>query len=308
MKHFAGSIKKLILCGLSAFSIIGASLGLPMTAFADDTTQGFSMSPMKENMILNPGETYQSSFTIFNPATNPTNFSYEINISPFFVDENYQNIFSAEGSYSEITEWITINSPLTGTLTPNQQEEIYFTVNVPSDAPAGGQYAAIIVSSADPTTFGEDSAIIERTAIAHTIFAEITGATVHKGDVTDVSVPSFLLSGEISGESTIKNTGNVHGRATYKLTVNSISGEELYSNVDNPETHDVLPGRTYYHKTSWENTPAIGIFNVIYSVDFDGVVTDVTSTVIICPIWLMLVIVGVIALIVGFIIVKIKKH
>lgn len=309
MKHFIKRARTLVMSGIFILATAFAGIVPAINTYADGESMGFSMSPLKENMILSPGDTYSSSFTIFNPATNAKDFPYEISISPFYVDENYTNIFTAEGNYSEITEWITIDSPLEGTLVPNQSAEIYFTVNVPVNAPAGGQYAAIVVTSAGATNEGENtSAVIERTAIAHTIFAEITGETVISGEVTDVNVPSFMLSGEISGEATIKNTGNVHGEATYTLQVFSFSGEEIYSNAETPDTHDVLPNRTYYHKTSWKDTPGMGIFNVKYTVDFEGSTTLVEKLVIICPIWLLFIVIAIIIAIIVAVYLKLKKR
>ena len=301
MKHFTKCITRSIVSITTVIVAIFTNITLTNGAYAVDSgAMGFSMSPLKESIILNPGDYYDSSFTIFNPATNTKDFPYEISISPFYVDENYTNIFTTEGSYNEITDWITIDSPRTGTLKPNESAKVYFSISVPHNAPAGGQYAAIVVSSSVATNENENSsAVLERTAIAHTVFAEIT----------DINVPSFLLSGEISGESTIKNTGNVHGEATYTLRVNSLSGEEVYSNADNPNTHDILPDRTYYHKTSWTGTPAAGIYNVTYTVSFNGVVKEASKLVIICPIWLMLIIATIIiGIIIGIAVFVRKKR
>ena len=308
MKKLAKNIKSLLISGLCLTLALCPILLANSSAYADENSQGFTLSPMKENAIINPGETYESSFAIANPAANGKDFSYEITISPFYVDNDYNNVFSAEGNFSEITDWITIDSPTTGTLKPNDTEEIHFTINVPNDAPAGGQYAAIIVQSALPTNSESKSAIMERTAIAHTIFAEITGTTKRQGETVSANVPGFLSSGEIFGESSIKNTGNVHGKATYTLKVTPLfSGEEVYSNAEEPITHDILPNRTYYNKISWKNTPAVGIFNVTYTAEFEGVTTEIKKMVIVCPFWLIILLVIAIAAIILFIATKIRK-
>lgn len=308
MKKITGNIKSLLIGGLCLALALCPILLTISNVYADENSQGFTLSPMKENTILNPGETYESSFSIANPAANGKDFPYEITVSPFYVDENYNNIFTAEGGFNEMTDWITIDSPLTGTLKPNDTEEIHFTINVPDNAPAGGQYAAIIVQSALPVNSDNKSAILERTAIAHTIFAEVTGTTTRQGDILNINVPGFLSSGTISGESTIKNTGNVHGKATYTLKVTPLfSGEEVYSNAEEPVTHDILPNRSYYNKLSWDNTPGIGIFNVVYTVDFEGKTNEISKMVIVCPIWLIVALIIIIAAIIGFIVMKFRK-
>lgn len=296
MKQILGSMRKKTLILFSLLTITFANVALASTTHAEEgTRQGFSMTPMKQQAIITPGETFNGSFTIFNPASNQKDFPYSVSIKSFYVDNDYNTVFDQKETFNQITDWITIDSPLTGTLASNEKTEIYYTIDVPATAPAGGQYAAIVVTSNNDVT-SNGSAIIEKTAIAHTIFAEITGSTTHSGEIIGATVPSFLLSGNISGESTVKNTGNTHGIATYKMQVFPLfSGEEVYTNVESPETHIVLPNRSFYNKIEWANTPAFGIFNVKYSVEFEGIVTEVSKMVIICPVWLIIVLLIVIA-------------
>ena len=284
-----------------ALSLLFASAGTA-NSFAQDSSYGISMSPPNQKIVLMPGEQYTGTFSITN-VSDEVNFDYVANVTPFYVDENYSNIFDKPSSYTQITEWTTINVEK-GTLLPGGSQDIVFNINVPYDAPAGGQYMTITVTSDEQLNQedkGKTSAgLITKQAMAHVVFAEIAGTTQHSGEVVDANVPGFLFSGKIAGTSTIKNTGNVHSDATYKLQVFPLfSNEEVYTNVENPDTKTILPDRALYNTTSWEETPSIGIFNVIYTAEFEGVTTEVKKMVIICPLWLLIIIIiAIIALIV----------
>ena len=285
---------------------------MPVAMAKDNNTVGFSMSPMDQKIVLEPGDSYTSSLKIHNPGTHTTDVDYEISVEPFYVDEKYETIFESIGNSGMMTDWITINSPETGTLKPNDTAEIIFTIDVPLNAPAGGQYATILASTHSKGQGGDgvNPTIDEIRRIGHLIFAEISGNTVRQGEIIEASVPSFLLSGNISGNSAIKNTGNVHSVATYKLQVFPLfSDEEVYTNVEDPETHTILPDRTLYNETAWANTPAMGIFNVIYTVEFEGVTTQVSKMVIKCPVWLLFIIIfGIITLIIWFFLIAKKRR
>ncbi len=271
------------------------------------STNGFSMSPMHEKIVLNPGESYTSSFKIRNPATADTPFYYKVSTQPYYRDENNQAIFENIDGRSQIADWVKFVSPEKGVLQPGEATMIEFTINVPETAPAGGQYVSITVSS-DNEASGESGngiKIQEYVAMGYVVYAEISGTTIHRGEIVSANLPSFMISGDITGSSTIKNTGNVHGTATYKLQVYPLfSGEEVYTNEENPDTRLVMPDRTVYFETHWDNTPPIGIFKARYTVSFEGVETVVEKLVIICPIWTIFVIILAILLLVTWLVMK----
>ena len=281
----------------------------------------FTVSPMSENIVLNPGDEYSSSLDIYIPTEYENNIKYNVEIVPYFVDENYNNDFNNEyGTSSRITEWISFDTPKEGKLSPGQKTTILYTINVPEDAAGGGQYAAILVSaniwdnedsrdSENTKNDKIDTAIKEEKKIAYIIYAEIAGDITRQGEIVDVNMPSFLLSEDIAGSSSIKNTGNVHGEAEYILQVFPLfSDEEIYTNEDDPATATILPNRTRYQETSWNQTPAIGIFNVIYTVEFEGVTTQVSKIVIKCPVWLLFIIIFAIMALIIWLITRTKSR
>ncbi|MBQ9180779.1 hypothetical protein IJ135_01640 [Candidatus Saccharibacteria bacterium] len=296
----------------AVLAVQGALMVPAVMAEGSGATSSFSMSPMMEKVVLDPGEEYQSSFSIHTPSNMTTPFNYKVYVQSYFRDENNNAIFENVDGMSQIVDWITIDTGDKGTLEPGGSAKIAFTINVPKNAPAGGQYAAITVGS--DTSAGDDntgSAIMiqESVAMAYTVYAEISGNTIRQGDIEDANVASFLFSGNIAGTSTIKNTGNVHGTATYKMQVFPIfSNEEIFTNEENPETRLIMPNRTVYNETTWDNTPWFGIFNVIYSVEFEGVTTEVSKMVIVCPIWALFIVIFAVVLVIFWLVARSRSR
>ena len=293
-------------------TLVGVMVVFAMAMFTTSgvyAAEGFSMSPMKQSIILDPGESYQTSVTISNPGTNDADFKYKVEVKPFYVDDNYNSIFEEYENYSQIVDWITLNSPNTGSIEPNESREILFTIDVPSWAPGGGQYASILISS-DNDSEGAGMLINENVAMGHIIYAEITGKTSKQGEFLDMSLPGIVFSGYIGGSSAIKNTGNTHGEAKYTLQVYPLfSDEEVYSNAETPYTHLIIPGRTYYdNDTIWPETPVMGVFNVVYTVEYEGVVKQVSKMVIKCPIYLLFVVLAVFIGIIIWIVMRIRSR
>lgn len=300
-------IKSLLFAALVAAASVFGTVNLgARSAFASES---FSLSPMYDLITLTPGEVFESSFNIVNPVGNTSNFYYQLQVSPFTQDGD-QITATENGHYTDMKDWIEL-SKTEGVVPPNSSETVSYRIRVPENAPAGGQYASIVVGSKEDTAAEEGFSIHEVFEMGYLIYAEVAGETVRKGNITDVSVPGFLFSGNIYGSSSITNEGNVHSASTQTLKVFPLfSDEEVFTNEEDPKKGWIMPGNTNYAKVVWDNTPKVGIFHVIYDVEYEGVNSNVDKLVIICPLWLLLVILFGIFLIIFSIIFgkrKIKK-
>lgn len=282
-------MKKLLLTAV----ILLASLFVMPSAHAEELYSGpmtgFMMSPMNTRITLKPNETYNGSFYIVNPEQNTIPVTYNLKVQGFYRDEENNAIFEDVEGRSQIVNWITLKSPETNTLAPGEISKVYYTITVPNNPPAGGQYAAITAISAP---IKDTVMITETVAMNFTIFTEIDGKTERSSEITELKLPFFLSEGNITASSKVKNTGNVHGTANYTLKITPLfSNTPVYSNESEPDKKLVLPDRTMKQETTWENTPTVGIFNVTYRVEFEGGdVEEITRLVIKCPIWLIIVV------------------
>lgn len=309
---------KKIIRFIAAFVILGLGAVFFRAEGVSAAGVGITVSPMYQKIIVNPGESQKFSFKISNPADSTETVEYELSVEPFYMSESNEIMYEAEGKSGEITDWVEFDSPTEGSIKPNGVTEVIFTIEVPETAPAGGQYFTVMVTKKNKGDTGEtgeteeggrQTMIDETYRMAHLVYAEVTGDVRRSAEIFDVSVPSFLLSGNITGSASVKNTGNVHGDASYTLQVFPLfSDEEVYTNEEDPETTIILPGRTRYHETSWEGTPGVGIFNVVYTVQFGDSMEQVSKMVIVCPLWLLFIIVFVIAAIIIWLVMKARAR
>ena len=294
--------KKII---ITLVTIIGIMIGLTRLdgfAFAD---AGISVSPMHQMMMLIPGETYEGAFTVANTSNHDETLYFATGLDVFYIGDDGHVVFEENDNYNQIVDWITIEET-TGSVAPNSETKVHYSIDVPENAPSGGQYAVIRVASVAQEDLKNNSNLGVKLdihyGIGYLIYGNVAGTTIKTGEIQELDMPSFLLDGNIVASSLIKNTGNVHGKAEYKIQIFPLfSNEEVFTTEENPETSIILPDRTMYHETIWENTPLFGIFKAIYTVNYEGVEGKVEKLIIKCPIWLLFIIIfAIIALIMYF--------
>ena len=279
---------KLLALALMMFGAVLVNRGV---AFAETST--FWVSPMNQKVILTPGERYTGTLKVSNPNDATGAVYYSLSTSPYSaVGEDYDTDLSTETNYTRMKDWISFERD-SGSVEPNETDIITFYIDVPEDAPAGGQYATILVRN--DTSLSEDVGqlnIASIMQISSIIYATVAGDTVETGEILENNIPSFITSTPLSVTSTVKSTANVHANAEYILQVYPLfSDEEVYTNEEDPETGLIMPETTRTKTVSWDKAPMVGIFKVKQTIKFLGEVSESEKIVVICPIWLMFVVI-----------------
>ena len=271
----------------------------------------FTILPMSQRVSLTPGEVYVGKITVVNPADATENFAYKASILPYSImDGNYTADLSTQSNRSMITDWIKITEPV-GTVAPNESKEIEFTITVPENAPAGGQYAAIAVASNDIMSSNEGVAVQNVFEMASIIYASVAGETVHDGEVVQNNIPGFSTITPITLTASITNRGNIHEDATFLIKVSdAFTGREILPTEDDDGIYNeiIMPESTKEVARDISNLPSIGILKVSQTIYYNGDVSIMEKNVIICPIWFMLLVLITLASIVVAIVAIIKKH
>lgn len=302
---------------MMAIGILMGSLVSAGGAFADfdgmDTVM--TISPPSQRIILVPGEDYEGSISVSSSSTSKNDLDYSVTIGAFnYVrDENgnvdYEDVDTDTiNGYNQIMEWIELKKEK-GTVARGKTEEIPFVIHVPENAPAGGQYATIIVQDDTKSdAVGGGGVSIENTIrFAANLIAVVTGETNNNGAILENNIPSFILNNQLSATSLVKNDGNIHTDAEYILQLWPLfSDEEIYTNEEDPETSLVMPETERYHSKTIEGLPTVGIFRAKQTVKIFGETSIVEKIVIVCPLWLLFLILFVIIALIIWIFTKVK--
>lgn len=276
-----------------------------------ENSNEFSVTPMNQMVDLMPGETYTFSITVLNPVNSAGSLDYRAYAVPYrVVTEEYDADITTMTDRTQMADWITIKEP-TGTLVPNETREIEFTVQVPEDAPGGGQYAAIMVGSDNENGTYENMKVTNVLEIASIVYAKVEGEIVHEGGVLENNVPGFLVNPPATVSTLINNTGNMHEAADIVVTAQNVfTGEVLVSpDLDNGTRRElIMPDSTKFVSMEIDDLPLVGIVKVTQSVYYNSEVSTVEKNLIICPIWFLALVLLTVSAIVIKVVKTVRKH
>ncbi len=271
----------------------------------------FTVLPMSQRFSLSAGGTYEGSIIVANPVDGETDFAYEVVATPYSViGSNYTADLESVTIHSKIADWITIENP-TGVIPPNGSATIRFTITVPEDTPAGGQYATLLVSQQKEQSASEGVSVSSVLQLASVIYADVSGITLRDGEVLENEVPSFALTQPIHLNALIENRGNTHQDAIFRITItNKITGETILPNANSSGEYSeiVLPETSRYISREINNLPLLGVVNVKQEVFFNDKASVVEKDLIICPIWFIFLVLFTITSIVMVIVTKIRRR
>ncbi len=271
----------------------------------------FTLLPMSQRFSLEPGKTYEGSITVVNPADATEDFVYKVAVSPYGVSgRDYQADLITDSDRTAIAKWIKIKEP-TGKIKPNESKEVKFTITVPNNAPSGGQYAAITVTSDNSGKEGEGVTVQNVFEMASIVYGNVAGETKYEGEVLENNIPGFVAVAPVKLSALITNTGNVHSDATFVITVTDIfSGNVILPTDENDGqyTELIMPESERFVEREVSNLPTLGIVKINQTIYYNGQAYPLEKNVILCPIWFIILVVVTIAAIVATIVHLVRKH
>jgi hypothetical protein len=287
----------------AAMALCGAS----SVSAADVPDYRLQISPAKEDIgDLKPGETYTGVFKVQN--TGAKDFNFKVSVTPYSVADQYYSTNEESNQYTDIVEWVKF-SQTSGHVDPNGEVEITYTVTVPADVPAGGQYALLTAELVNESGSTDGSGLTTINRVGMILYSNVQGNTRKTASVIENKVPSFLLNPPVQATSIVENTGNTHTNAKYVLQVYPLFGdEEVYTNEENPTTLTILPETQRFNTITWPNAPHLGIFRVKQTVTIFDKVSVTEKVVFLCPIWFLFIIIALIFCAIFWIVTRIRAR
>ena len=276
-----------------------------------NSDSSFVISPMTKRIELNAGEVYHGTLSISNPQNATNDFKFKVSVSAYSVSgDDYSADFLTENDRTLITNWITLDKD-SGTLKPNETTKINYTITVPENAPGGGQYAALLVTS-DTDVGNTDGIAVENVfEMASLIFAKIQGETEHGGEIKENNIPGFVTELPIRVDAFVSNSGNVHDIARVEVEVRSVfSAEPIYpkSYENNTIEETIMPETSRRIIRDLDGFSPLGIYTVKQTITYLDEVSVIEKTVIACPIWFMVLLSVTVIAIVYSIFKSLKRH
>ena len=264
----------------------------------------FGMSPMNRMIDLDPGRTYTGTVRVSVPADAKGDFAYQAYVTPYgVVGADYMADFATRSNTTMMVDWIKIENP-TGTVSRNSVQEIKYTITVPEDAPAGGQYAAIAVGSRRLDDSDGGTSVQNEIEMASVIYATVAGETVHEGEVLANNIPSFVTAAPIVVSALLNNSGNVHEPVNINITAtNAMTGEVILPSETSSGllTEYIMPGTERFTTHTIDNLPLVGVVHVEQNIEYLGNNWNEVRDIFVCPVWLILLAIAVFGAMLGVI-------
>ena len=220
-----------LLIALSLFTIFSA---FNNPVYADDANASIELSPVSKRLTLESGQTKQDSFTITNHDESPKKVL--VYATPYSIVNDGAQDFEAENGYSQIRNWITFKDDngkyQTGTrytIDPGDSKIVEYSIDVPENAPGGGQYATVFVEiEAESNTTNSQIRAIPRVGMV--IYSSIEGQTIKEAKIDKIKTNSIIFGNNIESTYEISNNGNIDVQILTEMSVYSGSEKELCHN------------------------------------------------------------------------------
>lgn len=198
------------------------------TALAEQGEFSFTVSPPIVEVNPNPGESIDGTIRVRNNTGAPLEF--RIQTRDFIVEDQVgtPNILP-EGTFSDqfsAASWISILPDLF-TIPPRETVEVSYGIDAPSDARAGGHYAAVLFAPIQDVNV-ESTGTSVQPVIGALFYVGVAGDVREKAKISMFKPKESLLQrGPVELKTIIQNNGDLHIKPIVNIKVIDLFGKVI---------------------------------------------------------------------------------
>jgi hypothetical protein len=216
-----------------------------------------SVTPPLFQLTVAPTDVWQSNIKVVNGNNYPlTVYTEVVNFSATGEggQGSFEPILKADQEGPSLAHWISISGG-PHTIPSEQTKDISFFVEVPENAPPGGHYAAVLVST-QPESNGIGQSLQTSQAVTSLFFIKIEGEINELGRIREFSaLDAFLEEPNVNLSLRFENKGNVHLQPKGDIIITNMWGTERGTVPVNYQTHfgNVLPDTIRDFRFEWKS-------------------------------------------------------
>jgi uncharacterized membrane protein len=270
---------------ISIFLVLSGSIVLARRANAQQILP-LTVIPPKQEMLINPGESYSTTVKFENLGTTPVSGAISVldfivtdtHGTPVFLD-NPQVIGTTTipEKYSA-AKWIKLYTDRM-TISANDNVSLPITINVPKNAAPGGRYAAVLFAPVGSLTLGNPTSAGETpisVRIASLLYIRVAGPITEKATVVKFQAPTFLEYGPVSITTEILNQGDYHITPQGSVSITNMFGRVVSTSA--LDTKNIFPGTSRDYVNSLGEKLMFGKFTVTLAATYGDLGQPLTST------------------------------
>lgn len=217
--------------------------------------KGLALSPIRSEVEVSPGSILKRTLQLTDYSNQA--MTVRLNAEEFkVIDQQYDYSFDAR---SDVSKWVTFEKTVVQ-LEPGKSETVNFKVSVPKNAEPGGRYLSIFASTDARAAAGE---LQTEQRIASLVYLTVQGKVTRSGELKSLQGP-FIFDGYQPWKITITNSGTVHFRSKYSVSVRSIfDDQEVASKTDDSL---ILPNTARAIDAPMPALKYLGVYHAVYTV------------------------------------------
>ncbi len=229
-------------------SILIAILFLAGGLFVSNTVNALTISPVKLELLGNPGEIVQSQIILVNEGKETKTFYSSFENFEAQGESGTPNFTTTKDG---LASWIMATDSIT--LTSGEKQIIPVNIQIPQDAEAGGYFAAVFWSTVPPQTQGGGQVAVGA-KIGSLILLKVSGETKEGGGVLEFyanNKQKFLSSLPISFMYRFQNSGSDRVKPEGEIKIKNIFGGTLATLLANKNAGNILPDSIRKFEVGW---------------------------------------------------------